>query len=621
MAVERLELQTTACRDGEAFGAAGPYDLLKGLAFLALDPNDPADALVTDLGLAPRDADGRVRFEADVEILRPIDPARRNGRLLLDAVNRGASVLRSLDEAWVLGQGFTVVRCGWQHDADRARGLGLQTVLPTLDGRPITGRMARVFEPDAAADRFALGEPGVIPYRADPDRADEASLSERTFVGGPARILAREAWSFSEDFTGVIYPTGFTPGYAYELIFTAAEAPLTGHGLAATRDLIAFLRDASASDGNPLAGEVEHVLAFGVSQSGRFLRQMVYDGFCQDFEGRNLFDGLLIHTGGARLLESNWRLGQAVYNGWDAVSATFPFTDVTQTDPVTGITDGLLARVSAKGAPPRIVHTDTAAEYWGGQVGSLAHVSADGLNDAAVPETSRLYYLAGTQHGVTPLDGPPGRGAYPANTIDYRPLLRAALRNLDCWVALDVEPPPSRYPRLDDGTLVDRETARDGLAGLPGPGAPEKLAVLHRLEFGPTARQTRRFEQIPPERGPAYALHVSAVDADGNETAGVRHPEITAPLATYTGWNPRSAKIGGTDQNLRTAGAVIRFALTPGGEDRRPSVAERYADREAYVAAVRVAAEALIAERYMLAEDMDGVLAEAGRRYDLYTTS
>lgn len=611
MGVERLELQAAPYRDGQAFGGAGAYEILKGLAHVALDPDHPADALVTDLALAPRSAGGLVRFDADVEILRPADAARRNRRLLLDVVNRGGSMLRSLDEDWVLSQGFTVVRCGWQHDVARGPGLGLAVVETRIDGQPVRGRMTRVFEPDAPATRFIIGEPNVTPYKAAPDQAQDATLSEATFVGGPARILPRDSWAFGEDFSSVTYEPGFTPGYAYELIFTAEGAPLTGHGLAATRDVISFLRFATAEDGNPLAGEVDYVLAFGVSQTGRVMRQMLYDGFCVDREGRSLFDGLLPHTGGARLMESNWRFGQAVYNGWDAVSATFPFTDVTQTDPVTGLTDGLLARALAAGIAPKIVHTNTAAEYWGGQVGSLAHVSADGLSDAPIPDHVRIYYFAGTQHGVAPLDGPAGRGAYPANTIDYRPLLRAAFRNLDRWVVEGVEPPPSQYGRLDNGTLVDRETAKAALGHLPGPGAPEKLAVLERLDFGPTARATRRFEQVPPTRGPAYALHVSAIDADGNEVAGVRHPEIAAPLAVYTGWNPRSAKIGGSDQNLRTAGAVIAFPQT--------EIAKRYGDQAGYVAAVEAAARALVADGHLLAEDIEGVLAEAGRRYALYT--
>lgn len=628
MGVERLELQVSAYGEGRPVAGAGAYQELKGLAHIALDPNHPADRLVTDLELAPRDADGLVRFDADVVILRAADPARRNRRLLLDAVNRGNGILRTLGEAWVLSQGFTVVRCGWQHDVARDPGLGLAWLEPLIDGRPIVGPMSRVFEPDGPATNFVLGEPNVTPYRADPSQAASATLSERDYVGGPARILPRESWRFArldgetpvEDFSHVYYSAGFTPGHAYELIFQAAGAPLTGHGLAATRDVVSFLRFAGAADGNPLAGEIDHALAFGVSQSGRFLRQLLYDGFCQDRDGRDLFDGLLIHTGGARLLETNWRFGQPVYNGWDAVSAAFPFTDAVQTDPVTGLTDGLLAHALTTGNAPKIVHTNTAAEYWGGQVGSLAHVSADGRRDAPMPDTSRIYYLAGTQHGVTPLGGPPGRGAYPANTLDYGPLVRAAFRNLDRWVSEGVEPPPSRYGRLDDGTLVERDVAARALATLPPPGPPAKLAILHSLDLGPTARQTRRLEQVPPRpMGAPLTLHVSQVDADGNEIAGVRHPEIAAPLATYTGWNPRGPRIGGQDQNLRTAGAAIRFPRTTQADDPRTGIAQRYATREAYLAAVRAAADALVAERYMLAEDVEPVVAYAAQRHDLYT--
>lgn len=636
MTVERLEVEAAAYGEGAAYGAAGAYESLKGLAHFAVDPGDPVDLRVTDLALAVRDADGKVRFDADIEILRPVNPARRNRRLVLDVVNRGNPILRLVGEPWLLAQGFTVVRCGWQHDVRRGGGLfGIGRVETAIDGAPVVGTMSRVFEPDAPSDVFVLGEPGVVPYRANPERAGEATLSERDYPGGPPRAIPRDAWRFArrdgettvEDFASVFYEAGFVPGRAYEVIFEAKGAPLTGHGLAAARDLVAFLRFASAAEGNPLAGEIDLALALGVSQTGRFLRQMLYDGFCEDGGGRLIFEGLLPHTGGARLLETNWRFGQPVYNGWDAVTAAFPFTDAVQTDPETGIADGLLARAMQSGRVPKIVYTNSSAEYWGGQAGSLAHVTADGLGDAETPDNVRIYALAGTQHGVAPLEGAPGgrsaRGAYPANTIDYGPLLRAAFHSLDRWVSDGTAPPPSRYGRLDDGTLVGRDELAHTLAWLPGPGAPTRLAELRRMDFGPTARETRRMERVPPAMGALLALHVSAVDDDGNEVAGVRHPEIAAPLATYTGWNPRHPDIGGPDQNLRTAGSTIRFARTreerEAAGDPRPSIAERYASRDAYVAAVRAAAEALAADGYLLAEDIDGVAVHAARRYSLYT--
>lgn len=634
MGVTKLELTAKPYKDGVAFAAAGAYEELTGIAYFALGPLHRLNRGITDLKLAPAAADGRVHFGADLVILRPVQTSRGNRRLIFDAVNRGNPILRSLGpEEWVLDQGYTVVRCGWQHDVPRER-IGIDRVEPLVDGKPISGRMSHVFEPDGPAHVFALGEDGHIPYRVS--EADQASavLTEYDYLLGPARVIPREDWCFGRiegeavvtDLSSVYYERGFTPGKAYEVVFTALGAPLTGHGFAATRDIVSFLRHASAGEGNPCAGSLDFALAFGASQSGRYLRQFIYGGFCEDEQGRLVFDGLLPHTGGARLLESNWRFGQPAYNGWDSMSALFPFTDAVQTDAVTGQRDGLQRRNIEAGLRPKVIYTNSSAEYWGGQVGSLSHVAADSCSDAQMPQNVRSYHFSGTQHGVMPLKSPPGgraaRGAYPMNTINYVPLLRAAFRSLDDWATRGVEPPASRYGRLADGSLQTREALRPALAHLPGPGLPQVLANFSRLDFGDGAAESGIAVNVPARIGAPLALHASAVDADGNEVAGVRHPEVAVPLATYTGWNPRHPDIGGGEQNLRTAGASIRFARTKAEReasgDPRPSIAERYGSRQAYQAAIRTEAEALARGRYLLREDIDEVVDYAGQRYDLY---
>lgn len=203
------------------------------------------------------------------------------------------------------------------------------------------------------------------------------------------------------------------------------------------------------------------------------------------------------------------------------------------------------------------------------------------------------------------------------NTVDHRPLLRAVLANLVAWVEDGVEPPPSRHGRLDDGTLVERESLRPFFERIPGSGLPRHLACLGELDYGP---EPFIASQLPPGMGPPYTLFAAAIDADGNELRGIRHPDVAVPLATHTGWNVRAPETGGAGQYLSLTGSTIPFARTAAEReangDPRPSIAERYASRDDYLARVRAAAEQLVRDRDMLAGDVDSVVEAAGQRSD-----
>jgi hypothetical protein len=356
------------------------------------------------------------------------------------------------------------------------------------------------------------------------------------------------------------------------------------------------------------------------------LRHFIYLGLNVDEGGRIAFDGLLPHVAGGRRGEFNERFGQPSVQSTPGFAHLFPFADDTQTDPFSETADGLLSRLRARGAAPRIIYTNTAAEYWRGDA-SLTHTDPLATQDLPDAPESRSYLFAGTQHADARELPPPGDLAidgtdrrYLPNVIDYRPLLRAALINLDRWVVEGVDPPPSAHPRIDDGSAVLRSTALGGLDVVPGLATPdpERLWVLRETDLGPDA--DRGIAKLPVEEGRAYVGLVSNVDDDGNEASGIRLPELAAPVATYTGWNLRDPDAGAPEQIIPMVGSTHPFARTnaerAASQDSRPSLDERYADRDAYVAVAREHALRLADQRYLLPEDVDVVVENAVRNYD-----
>jgi len=623
--------------DGRPFGGAGAYEKVSGMLRFAVDPAHPANAGITDLDRAPRDAAGRVRFAGDFYVLRPADPARGNGRLLLDLPNRGRKIALGLfnsavrvpdpsspedfGNGFLMRHGWTVAWIGWQHDVPRRDGLMALTV-PAARG--VSGLVRCEFRPNLPATALPLADRYHVPHPAADTADPDARLTVRAHAGDEERAVPRGAWRFS-DATHVTLDGGFEPGKIYDLVYRAQDPPLVGLGFAAVRDAAAFLRRAPAAAGNPCAGTLERAYAFGVSQTGRFLRHLLYLGLTRDEEGHEAFDAVVPHVAGARRGEFNMRFGQPSLNALHAVGSLFPFTDEEQTDPVTGARDGLLSRLRRRGAVPRIVTINTSAEYWRGDA-SLVHTDVEGKGDVEPPAGVRVYSFAGTQHlpgSLPPPDADPntgGRGLQPFNVVDYAPLLRAALVNLDRWVGEGVEPPASAFPRLADGTAVSPESTAATFAGIPGVRFPDRIVRPRRLDFGAGAEGGDP-SRVRPAAGPPFATFVSAVDGDGNERAGIRPVELLAPLATFTGWNPRHPEQGAPGDLMSMMGSTLAFPRTRSEReatgDARRSIEERCASRDAYLAAVRDAARSLVGARWMLEEDVEGVVGRAAALWDL----
>ena len=648
MPVTRLEITSQKpFADGLSFGEAGSYTQIDGTAHFAVDPLHPANETIADIKLAPRTADGLVEFSADFRILRPDDPGKGNHRLLLDVLNRGkALALRNINSApdiapdapldpgngFLMREGYTLVWCGWQHDVPDMPGL-LRIQVPEAmeDGKPVSGRIVVTFQPNAVVESQYLSDRMHRAYPANKLEDWESVMTVQEDEDAREQVIPRKQWWFArvEDGRRVPDPCyvhlegGFQPGKVYQVIYTTTGAPVAGLGLAVTRDIASHLRFDADS-------RLEHAYAFGVSQSGRFLRSFLYHGLNYDESGRAVFDGFMPHVAGGKRGEFNQRFAQPSSQATRSVNSLFPFADAEQTDPGTGLTDGLLARLAAQGELPKVMYTYTSSEYWAGH-GALVHIDTEGQRDVAPPGAVRVYAFAGTQHALgglpladtDPADG--YRGAHAFNCLDYRCFLRAALVNLDRWVSNGEPAPPSQYPRLSDATAVAPAGTAPGLESIPGVKLPRPLRKFTRLDFGPDPLVPT---VVPATVGRDYPSMVSQVDADGNEVAGIRLPLVSVPLATHLGWNRRHADIGGEGQTLSTGGASggtlrgasIPFAATRGEReetgDPRLSIEERYASRQDFLERIENAARQLVADGYLLAEDVESLVAQASEHYE-----
>jgi Alpha/beta hydrolase domain len=626
--------------NGRPFGAAGAYEKLVGRVDFGFDPKLPANDIVVDLKLAPVNAAGEVEASADFYLLKPVDPRRGNGRLFYEVGNRGGkSMLTTFQKAQpsldptkeaefgdgaLMNQGFTLLWMGWQWDVPERPGvMRMEMPIATDNGRPITGLVRGNFilnERSATApvaDRNHLAYPPIDPNSPDYTMTvrDEPTLR--------GELIPRSRWRFVDGGT-VSLDGGFEPGRIYDVVYRSQNPKVVGVGLAGTRDLVSFFKHDTSAD-NPMPG-VRYAMAWGVSQSGRFLRHFLYQGFNADEQSRRVFDGVFDQVGGAGRGSFNHRFGQASRDALQYFNILFPvdlfpFTDGAETDPETGITDGLLSRAERSGTAPKLFHLLTNSEYFN-RAGSLVHTDPTGTRDAELPSNTRVYMIASAPHGPGPFPpasnvggGMIGRAAL--NPLNYSFATRALFRALDRWVVDEVPPPPSLYPKIADGTLAPADRA--GWPAIPGYQLPQQpLRALH-LNFG--ADWNKGIVSIePPEVGKPFVQLVPAVDADGNVRSGIRLPDIAVPLATHAGWNYRDQSIGAPGKLAGEIGSYIPFARTKADRQRsgdpRLSIEERYRSRDEYLGKYAAATLDLVARGYVLAEDVADLLQHAVEHYE-----
>jgi hypothetical protein len=596
---------------GQAFGQVGSYEKLTGTIEFALDPADKHNSPIVDLDHATRGADGRVHFSADLYVLRPVDTQKGNGALLFEIANRGRKGLlgrfnrgangsqdpmaaADFGDGFLMKEGYTLVWVGWQFDVQPPF-VRIEAPAANIEGR---ARFSFIVD-----EKQTEASPGDLPAYLPVDANDRtASLTVRDkFWAAPMRI-PREKWRFTTQNSRVriVLDEGFEPGRIYEIDYPATGAKVVGVGMAAIRDAASAFRYRADM---PVRGR--SALIFGASQSGRFLREFLHEGFNADEEGRKAFDLVWPHIAGAGQGSFNERFAMPGYNTFSATR--FPFTDLEQAGPG-GLRDGLLAAYRPN-QMPKVIYTNTSVEYWGlGRSAALTHLAIDGTTDATVPENVRIYHLAGTQHGEAAFPPTRGTGEALGNPTPQGNVMRALLRAAYQWVESNTRPPDSRHPMLRNQTLVALKAV--GFPAIPGVSDPRTIE-------GPGLTAGGHFTALP--------FLVPRVDADGNEVTGIRVPELAVPLATTTGWNFRSERVGNPSTLYALLGSYVPFARTKAERDARHdprlSIEERYRDRDDFLQKIRASATTLVSDRFLLQEDVDDVVQRATRHWAYATAT
>ena len=628
---------------GKSFGAVGPYERISGQIIGEVDPKDPRNAIIIDIGLAPQNPNGTVTYSTDFQILRPVDRTKGNKRLIYEITNRGrTNVLGTLNDSktendvessgdagngFLMRQGYVVLESGWDFSAPRNGKLFTATVpvAKNPDGSSITGLNTEEF----VIDKGATPAQQRLTYPAASADKSKASLTVRkNYADAPIPLPASD-WDYvdaklnavkltSGNFGG---PGSFGPTALYEFTYEAKDPVVAGLGFAAIRDIATFLRNAETDDKgtpNPLAGDVQYIYSFCSSQPCRTMHDYVQLGFNQPEHAAGaapkVFDGVLNWKAGVSGLFMNYRFSQPVRTHRHHIARwtpeyQFPFADVKVTDTVTGKTDWRLRRCEESNTCPKTFEANSSNEYWA-KASSMLQTDSQGRDlDLGSAANTRYYLLASFPHGA---GNGPGICAQPRNPLRPNAALRALLVDLDAWVTAGTAPPANQMPRVADGTLVPPLPQEGyGFPRIPGVVYNGTHHTGDFWDFGPDF--DKGFVSVLPPKlvGTPYPVFVPKADADGNDIAGIRMPEVAVPVATYTGWALRADGLDGCDAN----GQKLDFAKTKAARlasgDPRPSLEERYADHATYVGLVSRAAQALKEQRFLLEEDVQAIIATA----------
>ena len=616
--------------EGLSFGSVGPYEKIRGRAFGEVDSGNPQNTIIMDIGLAPRNQSGMIMYSMDFYILKPVQLAKGNHKLFYEVNNRGNKVFGGFNNSgggndpttaedagggFLMNRGYSIAWSGW--DISATQGDNRLTITVPIatnpDGSSIVGPS---FEEFVIDNSTTITRP--LSYRPATLDKSQASLNVREHFSDPRTPIPESGWEYVDEVTIRLLPDGtaFQQGSIYEFTYVAKDPLVAALGLAATRDFVAFLRHAETDDlgtANPLAGDVQVAYGFGLSQSGRCLRDFLGLGFNEDENGQRVFDGINNYVSGAAGVNINFRFGQPARterNRRDRFypESFFPFANQVIFDPISAKTDGRLGRCLATDTCPKVFEINSANEYWV-KAGSLLHMDTSG-NDLPDPPNVRFYLLSTLQHG-----GDPTPCQQPQNPVSANPALRALFVSLDEWVTLGTRPPRSQVPKRSNGTAVPPLPQEAlGFPNIPGVTYNGLFTTRYLLDFGPLFDQGILTNYPPPLEGPVYPAFVSRTDRDGNEVAGIRLPEIEVPLATYTGWGLRRAGFGEND-GCEGMGQKIPFKNTraerlAAGDPRR-SIEERYHTHRRYVREVEQAARRLERQRLLLEEDVERYIKDA----------
>jgi hypothetical protein len=626
---------------GLSFGSVGQYEKLRGTAYGELDPSDLRNAVITDIELAPVNARGMVEYSMDIFLLKPINLSDSNHRLLFDFNNRGQMRLGQLNDAvstndptmaadagtgFIMNLGYTVVSNGWDFGASGLNSMKITVPVATNGGATITGPSYEYLVFDNSTTLTSE-----LAYAAANTTKSRATLTVRARLDDVPTTVPVTGWDYtSADGTEIrLLPAGtpFQQSYIYEFTYTAKNPVVAAIGLAATRDFVSFLRNATAAEGNPLAGDVQYTYSYSISQPSRALNDLQNLGFNEDQKGQRVFDGILSHTGGGSGDQINYRFAQTGRTERNRQNhlypeSVFPFAHQVLTDHLSGKTGGRSERCTASNTCPKRFEVNTANEYWV-KACSLLHTDTQG-NDLPDPENVRFYLMAGLSHGVGDITDR-GKDQQFTNAVRPFPAHRALLIALDEWVSQGTTPPKSAVPRqagiaavavsLPGSQTGSVPQAELGWPDIPGVTYNGLITTRYLLDFGMDFDSGILSNSPPSVVGrPAYPIFVSKVDEDGNELAGIRLPQVEAPVATTTGWALRRAGFS-ENEGGESDGQHIPFKTTEAERlaagDPRLSLEERYKDHDGYVKEVTKAAQKLEKRRFLLPADVEKYIEAA----------
>jgi len=644
---------------GYSFPNVGQYEFITGVASGEINPNSPLNSIIVDLKLAPRNSHGNVEYQQNFYILKPVDLKKGNHKMMFEPPNRGGKTYQTLNNtpggndpativdptvlgrAFLWNRGYTTVWAGWENDlADLTDPADLTAsahfpIVHGPSGQTITGPGYEYIVTGGSS--FGLTYPAATATKGAPN----AKLTHRIHLDDVPQVVPDSDWDYTDATLTAIKlnagsphatPTGnFISNDIYEFSYTAKDPTPNGMGMAVIRDIASFFRNAKHDDfgtPNPLAGDVKRIYTEISSQPGRFLNDFTHLGFNMDESGKKVFDGMLQWIAAGDGLNMNYRWSQTKRTNRNRqdllyLEGLFPFANVPTFDPISRTIDSRFLRCDITRTCPLAIEFYSANEYWV-KAGSLMSTDPTGHIDLPDHPNSRLYLLSSKQHGGAGNPASKGSCQQFLNPLDSAQVQRALWEDLDAWSTKGTSPPSSQVPRLRDGTLVP--PLPQSAVGFPSIPADSVHAAVtytglkttrYRFNYGPNFYQTGIPTINPPvitppyedniANGPIYPSFVPKTDKDGNDIAGIRLPELTVPLATYTGWGLRSGVWA--NDGCESSGQYIPFARTQAlrlaAGDPRLSVEERYPSFDGYRSKVIAAVSDLVTRRFMLCEDAD----------------
>lgn len=631
---------------GHSFAGVGQYEFITGIATGEVNPGNPQNAGITDIELAPRNNRGNVVYQHNFYILQPLDFNKGNRKMMYEPPNRGGKTYQTLnntptgtndpaaltdpavlDDSFLWTRGYTTVWTGWENNLAPLTDLVATGSFPVAHGpgnSVITGPAYEYIVTGAAS--FTLAYPAASGNQGAPD----AVLTHRVHLDDPPVVVPPGGWAYTDANRTAIKLTGgnFVNNDIYEFSYIARDPTVNGLGLAAIRDFNSFLRFASHDEigtPNPIRGHIDRIYTETSSQPGRTLNDFVHLGFNEDENHKKVFDGMTQWIAAGDGLNMNYRWSQTKRTNRNRqellyLEGLYPFANVPTHDPISGTSDWRYRKCEDTHTCPLAMEFFSANEYWV-KAGSLMSTDPTGKFDLPDHPLTRLYLLSSKQHGGAGNPASKGVCQQFLNPLDSAPVQRALWTALDEWSTRGTEPPDSQVPKLRDGTLVP-PLPQDGVGfpHIPGVTYTGLKTTRYRFNFGPNFYQTFVPTINPPvitppyEDNPAngkiYPSYVPKTDRDGNDIAGIRLPELTVPLATYTGWGLRSGVWA--NDGCEASGQYIPFpatsaARTASGDPRR-SVQERYPSYSLYRSQLVLAVDRLVRNRFLICDDTQDIM-------------